>query len=42
MDDAGFHDPGDDGADEGDGEGVVYVEFEGGFGVVVAVVGEDV
>lgn len=37
-----FHDAGDNGADEGNGEGVVDVEFEGGFGVVVAVMGQDV
>ena len=42
MDDAAFHDARDDGADEGDGEGVVDVEFEGSAGVVVAVVREDV
>lgn len=44
VDEAGFDDAGDDGADEGDGEGVVDVEFEGrrGRGVVVAVVREDV
>ncbi len=42
VDDAGFDDAGDDGADEGDGEGVVDVEFEGAVRVVVAVVGEDV
>ena len=42
MNDAGFDDAGDDCTDEGDGEGVVNVIFEGGVGVVVAVVGEDV
>lgn len=42
VDDAGLDDAGDDSADKGDGEGVVDVEFEGGLGVVVAVVREDV
>ena len=42
VDDASFHDAGHDGADEGDGEGVVDVELEGGRGVVMTVVGEDV
>lgn len=42
MDEAVLDDAGDDGADEGDGEGVVDVELEGGGGVVGAVVGEDV
>lgn len=37
MDDAVLHDAGDHCADEGDGEGVVYVELEGGGGVVGAV-----
>jgi len=42
VDDAGLDNAGDDGADEGDGEGVVDVEFEGCLGIVVAVVREDV
>lgn len=42
VDDAGFDDAGDDGADVGDGEGVVDVELERGVGVVVAVVRQDV
>lgn len=37
-----FHDSRHDGADEGDGEGVVDVEFEGRFGIVVAVMRQDV
>lgn len=37
-----FHDARDDGADKGDGEGVVDVEFEGCLGVVVAVMRQDV
>lgn len=40
VDDAAFHDAGYYGADEGDGEGVVDVEFEGALGVVVPVVRE--
>ena len=42
MDDAGLYDAGDDGADEGDGESVVDVEFERSIGVIVPVVGEHV
>ena len=38
VDDAAFHDARDDGPDEGDGKGVVYVEFEGCVGVVISVV----
>lgn len=37
-----FHDSGDDGADEGDGEGVVDMEFERRFGVIVSVMRQDV
>lgn len=38
VDDAAFHDAGYDGADKGDGEGVIDMEFEGAFGVVISVV----
>ena len=40
VDDPGFDDAGDDSANEGDGEGVVDVEFERSVSVVVAVVRE--
>lgn len=42
MDDATFDNAGYDGADEGHGEGIIDVEFEGGFGVVVSVMRKDV
>lgn len=42
VDDARFDDARYDGANEGDREGVVDVEFEGGVGVVIAVVRKDV
>ena len=42
VDHAAFDDAGDNGSDEGDGEGVVDVEFEWSLGVVVPVMGQDV
>lgn len=42
MDYSAFHHAGDHGSDEGDGESVVDVELERGFGIVVAVVRQDV
>ena len=42
MDDAASDDAGDDCADKGHGEGVVDVELEGGFGIVVSVVRKNV
>ena len=38
MDDTTFDNPRYDGSDKGDGKGVVYVKFEGGFGIVISVV----
>jgi len=42
VDDAAFDDAGNDGADEGDREGVVDMELEGRVGIVVAVMREDI
>ena len=42
MDDAAFDNAGYDCTDEGHGEGVIDVEFEGGFGVVISVMRKDV
>jgi len=42
VNDTRLYDTGDDGANEGNGEGVVDVEFERGVGVVVAVMREDI
>lgn len=42
MDDATFDNAGYDCADEGHGEGVIDVEFKGGFGVVISVVRKNV